>query len=186
MDSYFEQQRAMRITAAESLLRDELKKPNPSPVSLAAFRQAAYGDESVGESKSSAGWPVVEEVLREKGTDVLSRCTETIERNLQMDVEESLVETEVTAGDEGGIVLSDDAAMSIGDSEEDETGTDGFSVVDGSSSGEESVVSRTSRKWMAEESPEREPVGMNRKEFLGAVTRSEGGCRIYGIPPHFE
>jgi len=78
-----------------------------------------------------------------------------------MEVEESVVETEVTTVDEGGIILSDDAAMSIGDSEEDETGTDRFSGVDESSSGGESVVSRTSSKRMAEESPKREPVEMN-------------------------
>jgi len=32
---------------------------------------------------------------------------------------------------------------------------------------------------MAEDSPEREPVGLNRKEFPGTVTRSVAGCRIY-------
>jgi len=89
----------------------------------------------MGEAKSSAGRRVVDEVSREKGKNVLSTCAKTTEYNLQMEVEEIFVETVVTACDEGGIVLSDDAAMSIGDSEEDETGTDRFSGVDGSSSG---------------------------------------------------
>jgi len=72
--------------------------------------------------------------------------------------------------------------MSIGDSNEDDTGTDGFSGGDVSSSCGVSVVSRPSRKRAAGESPEREPVGTNRKKFPGAVTRSDGGCRIY-VPP---
>jgi len=41
--------RVTRITAAKSLLRDELKKVHPSNTSIAAFRKAAYGDESGGE-----------------------------------------------------------------------------------------------------------------------------------------
>jgi len=45
---YLEKQRKTRMVAAKSLLRDELKKTNPSLVSIAAFRKAAYGEESRG------------------------------------------------------------------------------------------------------------------------------------------
>jgi len=49
---YEERMRVTRITAAKSLLKDELKKAYPSSVSIAAFRKAAYGDESCGETSS--------------------------------------------------------------------------------------------------------------------------------------
>jgi len=104
---------------------------------------------------------------------------------MHVEGEETVGGTETTVNDERGIVLSDDDAMSVGDSEEDETGTDEFSGESGSSSCGESIVSRTNRKRMAEESSEREPAGTSRKEFPGAVTRSEGGCRIY-VPPEFS
>jgi len=137
-DGDLEIQRATRITAAESLLRDELRKPNPSQVSLAAFRQVAYGDAhgdgGMGEPKPSIGRSVVEEDKREEGKNVLLTGVRPTDDDRPMEVEEGVVETEVTTVDEGEIVLSDDAAMSVGDSEEDETGTDGCSGVDRSSS----------------------------------------------------
>jgi len=80
-DTSLEQQRATRITAAKSLLRDELRKPNPSPVSLAAFRQAAYGDGGIGESKSSVGRSAVEEDKREEERNDLSTCVRPTDDN---------------------------------------------------------------------------------------------------------
>jgi len=179
---YLEKQRTTRIIAAESLLRDELKKVNPSLASVTAFRKAAYGDETMGETESSAGRSIIKEVSREKEESLLSACSKPTEPKLQIEEDESGVETEIVVGDDGGLALSDDAAMSICDSEEDDTGTDGFSRGDRSRSCGESVVSRASRKRAAKESPERELVGTNRKKIPGAVTRSDGGCQIY-VPP---
>jgi len=176
---YLEKQRTTRIIAAESLLREELAKPNPSLLSIAAFRKVAYGDEKGGEAESSVGRMVVWGDSGEREKIALPASVTPTESSLHIEGEEAVVGTETTVGDEGGIVLSDDDAMSIGDSEEDEAGTDGFSGVSGSSSCGESIVSRTSRKRMAEESPEQEPAGTSQKKFPGAVTRSEGKCRIY-------
>jgi len=139
----------------------------------------------MGDPKPSIGQSVVNEDQRKEGRNLLLAGVRPTDDDLPMEVEEGVVETEVTTVDEGEVVLSDDAAMSVGDSEEDEIGTDGFSGVDGSSSDGESIVSHISRKRMAEESPEREPVGLNRKEFPGTVVRSVGGCRIY-VPPAFS
>jgi len=57
--SYLEKQRTTRIVATESLLREELAKPNPSLLSIAAFRKVAYGDGNGGEAESSVGQTVV-------------------------------------------------------------------------------------------------------------------------------
>jgi len=56
---YLEKQRTTRIIAAEPLLRDELKKVNPSLASGTAFRKAAYGNETMGETESSAGRSII-------------------------------------------------------------------------------------------------------------------------------
>jgi len=66
MARYLEKQRTSRIIAAESLLRDKPKKVNPSLASVLAFRKAAYGDETMGETESSAGRSIVKEVPSEK------------------------------------------------------------------------------------------------------------------------
>jgi len=52
---YAERQWVTRITAAKSLLKDELRKTNPSSSSIAAFRKAAYGDESQAETYLDTG-----------------------------------------------------------------------------------------------------------------------------------
>jgi len=51
---YIEKQRTTRIVAAESLLREELKKANSSLASVTTFRKAAYGDESMGKTELGA------------------------------------------------------------------------------------------------------------------------------------
>jgi len=77
---------------------------------------------------------------------------------------------------ESVVILSDDAAMSVGDSDEEESESDGFSCTDSNSSHGESTRSHGSRKRPADESPEREWDETRRREFPGIVTRSEGGC----------
>jgi len=57
---YAERQPVTRITAAKSLLNDELKKMNPSSKSIAAFRKAAYGDESKAETNLDTGGETTE------------------------------------------------------------------------------------------------------------------------------
>jgi len=176
---YLEKQRTTRILAAESLIRDELRKANPSETSIAAFRKAAYGDEGVPTTDVSGDMreeiihttedttpslrvlPAVELAVEEGG------CTEKLQEEEFMDAE---------------IVAPDDTGMSIDESDEEKTISDGFSRSGDSSSESESVVSQGSRKRTAEESPEREPAETTRKSSPGTVTRSEAGCRIY-VPP---
>jgi len=75
------------------------------------------------------------------------------------------------------VEVSDDAAMSIGDSDNEKEISDKYSGT-GSSSCDESTTSHGSRKRPTDESPERETKDTGRREFPGAVTCSEGGCRI--------
>jgi len=77
------------------------------------------------------------------------------------------------------ILVSDDAAMWVGDSEEEEEESDGFSRSGSSSSRGESIPSRGSRKRPADESPERDLCETNRREFPGVVSQREAGYRIY-------
>jgi len=50
-----QKQRVIRITASELLLKGELAKENPLVASIAAFRKAAYGDESRGNTNQYRG-----------------------------------------------------------------------------------------------------------------------------------
>jgi len=77
------------------------------------------------------------------------------------------------------VVVIDDAAMSIGDSEEDGSESDGFSRTDSNSSRGNFTQGQNSRKRPADESPEREWDETRRREFPITVTRSEGGCRVH-------
>jgi len=169
---YLEKQRTTRIVAAESLLRDELKKINPSMTSVAAFRKAAYGDESLETTDLGARRMIEQEVTTE---------TELV-------LEEDGHKLKAQAGEchEAELVMSDDAEMSFGDSDEKETGSNGFSGGYASSSDGESVVNRGSRKRPAAESPDQELAETTRKEFPGTMTRSDAGCRIYVPPPEKE
>jgi len=167
---YLEQQPKTRIVAAKSLLGDELKKTNPSMVSIAAFRKDAHGEESRGAIKSGA----VQTMMQEN----------TVGRELVLGGD-GHQQIQVSEFPEAKIVMSDDAAMSVGDSEEEETESDDSSGNSESSSDGDSVVSRGNRKKPATESPERGPAGTIRKEFPGMVTRSDAGCRIY-VPPNVK
>jgi len=86
-------------------------------------------------------------------------------------------EVQMECGAEAEVIVSDDAAMSVGDSDEEDE-SDGFSRT-GSSSHGDSIPSRGSCKRPADGSPEREVTETIRKEFPGLVSRSEAGCRIY-------
>jgi len=99
---YNARQKLIRVTAAKSLLKEELEKVNPCLPSVSAFRKAAYGDKSA----------------------------------------------DATSGEPGDMER-------VG------------------------IFHRSSRKKPADDSPERESTGTNRKGFPGAVTRSEAGCRVH-------
>jgi len=188
---YVERQRLTRITAAKSLLEEELQKTRPSLSSIAAFRAAAYGEDKVPELATIENdlATVIETIVL---TSVMSlplaetHIGETPGSGKPAKVRMVVVEAEgasatgVLIEDEVAteIVVSDDAAMSVGDSDEEEE-SDGFSRSGSGSSREESILSRGSRKRPADESPEREVAVTIRKEFPGLVSRSEAGCRIH-------
>jgi len=67
--------------------------------------------------------------------------------------------------------------MSVGESKEEMS--DNFGVSGHSTSGDEFVLSKGSRKRPADESPEQESTKTTRKGFPGVVTRSEAGCRVH-------
>jgi len=179
-----ERQRLIRITASKSLLKDELKKPNPSSASIVSFCKAAYGEDSKGETKLETGSETMKEAKR---SDVITdeitpgdmRVQET--KNVS-EVDVQPIDVEVKTQQDNEKSAPEEEVMSVGDSEEDEEGSDGFSTSGRNASGGESVISRGSRNRRAYESPERETTGGVRREFPGTVSRSEAGCRIY-LPP---
>jgi len=162
---YVERQRLTRIIAAKSLLEEELKKKKPSLASIAAFRAAAYGEDNLSESVT---------VGRDLATMIetasfASEMTTRIDDSHLGEASESVSSAQIIAAvvesgiapvmvvpmeaDEvAEIVLSDDTAMSVGDSDEEEE-SDGFSKSGSGSSHEESIRSRGSRKRPADESP---------------------------------
>jgi len=136
---YVERQRLTRITAAKSLLEEELQKTRPSLESITAFRAAAYGEDKAPEpvtvEKDLAA--VIETTVLTSGMSTQlaeSRIGETSESGNSAKVMMAVVEsggapaTEVPmeANVATEIVVSDDAAMSVGDSDEEEE-SDGFS-----------------------------------------------------------
>jgi len=174
-----------RITAAKSLLKEELRKTNPSSASVAAFRKAAYGDESQAETNLDRGGGTTDDarcdVVASSGMILL--CATGVKDSVILPtVEVQPMDVEVETRQENEVTASEDEVMSIGDSDEGEDGFDGFSVSGRSTSGGDSVISRGSRKRRADESPEREITGSVRKGFPGVVSRSEAGCRIH-LPP---
>jgi len=180
---YIEKQRVIRITAAESLLNEELAKNNPLLTSTAAFRKAAYGDESHKKTGQDRKQIVTTKTPLAAVVDSVTGPT-----RISTSQTSALILSEVSLGDEANmdmctgneVVLSDEEEMSLGESGKEEEGvSDGFSRSDGGSSYCESVTSRGSRKRQADGSPEREPAETTRKEFPRMTTCSEGGCRIY-------
>jgi len=185
-----ERQQLARITAAKSLLEGELRKERPSPEPTATFRAAERGNGTVVEPVQ-----IEKEVSMTQSTTVLigdvservseSRMDESSRSAKSATIATAVVEssnTEVTErmaeiDNEAKVVVSDDVAMSIGDSEEEES--DGFSRSGSNSSRGESIPSRGSRKRRADDSPEREVRETGRREFPGLVSRSNAGCRIH-------
>jgi len=177
-----EKQRAIRIIAAESLLKEELAKDKPVLASVAAFRKMAYSEESRGNIDQDMGPTTTVKEALVAATDVVTEHATT--PTLQTSTPGA---AGGNAGDEGNIdltegeeiVVSEEEEMSVSESREEGEGvSDGFSRSDGGSSMCGSVTSRGNRKRYAVESPEREPAETTRKEFPGKTTRSEGGCRI--------
>jgi len=153
-----EQQRLTRILVSKTMLEEELAKDVPSAV-IVSILEMAVGDR--GEPTAI--------VMREKETVLCAMISNPILALTPMIIT-SEVRAEPAQGvetrmEEGGGEVSDDAAMSIGDSDEEEDGSDGFSRSGSSSSREESTQSRRSRKRPADESPEPDPSEMNRREF---------------------
>jgi len=179
---YKERMKATRITAAKSLLRDELKKVHPSNASIAAFRKAAYGEENSRETSSGQGGgrPGVSERSVEtsaKATDDSTMVGKEPDKLLPKDGKDAVVGTD--EGTASGGISSDEDEMSIDESDDGGEISDDYSISGHSTSGGESIVSRESRKRRADESPEREGTGSVRKGFPGVVSRSEAGCRIH-------
>jgi len=176
-----ERMRVTRITAAKSLLKDELKKAYPSSASIAAFRKAAYGEESCGETSSGQGCERSD--VGERIVEALVVVSETIAtggKGPDKVPHEGVRET-IVCRDEGTVsigITSGDDEMSIGESDDGDEMSDDYSVSGRSTSEGESVASRGNRKRRADESPEREVTGSSRKGFAGVVSRSEAGCRI--------
>jgi len=138
----------IRITAAKSLLQDELKKTNTSSTSIAAFREAAYGDENQAETNLDTGGETTE------GANCSDFAPSEIIAPSKTRVKESVIlttvdvqprEVEVKMQQENQISVSEEEVMSIGDSDEGEDGSNGFS--DRSTSGESRLgVKETERE----------------------------------------
>jgi len=72
-----EKQRAIRIIAAESLLREELAKDKPVIASVAAFKKVAYGEESRGNISQDIGPTTTVEEALVAATDVVTEHATT-------------------------------------------------------------------------------------------------------------
>jgi len=170
-----EKQRVLRIIVAKTMLGEELAKSEPLPASLAVYRKAAFGTETPDGEEASAtttvkGTPEI--CAEDTGVEIFPNALS------QTTTIEELRDPVIITDEPSEIEVSDDAAMSIGDSDNEGGISEDYSGT-GSSSCGESTTSRGSRKRTADESPEREPKEISRREFPGNVTRSKGGCRIY-------
>jgi len=125
-----ERQRLTRIIAAKSLLSDELKKVNPSSFSLAAFRKAGYEEENKDLPRLGTGGETTDRAI---GINVAA-SVEIIPSKMR--AEDSMIipivdmrfgEVKAEMQQEIEISISEEEIMSIGDSEDGENGSDGFS-----------------------------------------------------------
>jgi len=176
---YIEKQRTTQIIAAKSLLEEELAKSRPSLVSVATFRAAAYGDDRSGKAEG-----VEEPLLTENpitDANIIPNNTRSISAGIRYpDCEVRRgAEAPMAETSEGLVVVTHNAAMSVGDSKEGGSKSDGFSCTDSNSSRGESIHSQNNRKRQADESPKREWDETRRQKFPGTVTRTEGGCRVH-------
>jgi len=153
---YMEKQRVIWIIAAKSLLEEELAKAESSWASVATFGAAA-GD---GEEPGSGNVVDVRRAAREgppaQSDTATTVTTLTIEAPVPGTTTMSQPRAAIELQTEAPSVISDDAPMSIGDSEEEGSesdGSDGFSHSGSGISRGDSTVSRGSRKRPADESP---------------------------------
>jgi len=177
---YNARQQAIRVTAAKSLLKEELAKANPSLASVSAFPKAAYGDESVAAATAEPEDIIMKELVMGAGILAVDGDPSTRGEGRQTaaatDAKRGIDPDEVAIkGIE--VTVSDEEAMSVGDS--DGETSDDFSVSGHSTSGDESLRSKASRKRPADDSPERESTDIPRRGFPGAIKRSEAGCRVH-------
>jgi len=171
---YKARQRIIRVTAAKSFLEEELAKVKPCLSSVAAFRKAAYGDESTATTSGAPG-----DIEREESAMVVESLLglgsiptrETAEDTGITPEAKEIVDSAVIVVGDREETVSDDDEMSVGDSESE--GSEDFSGGSRSISDGKSIVSKNSRKRPADESPERDLARTNRKGFPGAVTRSD-------------
>jgi len=182
---YLKKQRVIKIMAAKSLVEEELAMAEPSWASVVASRAVAGDGEEPGSGKVVGTHSVAKEgqvAQSDTPTTVNTLMTHApVACTTSTSQSRAVIELQV----EASLIISDDAPMSIGDSEEEGSesdGSDGFSQSGSGISRGDSNVSRGSRKRPADESPEHELGETSRREFPGLITRSEGGCRIY-VPP---
>jgi len=171
---YMEKQHTNRIVAAKSLLVEELAKARPSAEPIVTFHATADGEDKSGKEDGTNELTVMRDTAF--GAYNIPHFTGPVTTEIEVPYE---VENQVDEIDESQVIVSDDDAMSVGDSEGGSSGSDGFSRTDSNSSHSESNRSHGSRKRPADKSPEREWDETRRREFPSSVTRSEGGCRIY-------
>jgi len=76
------------------LLREELNKVNPSLASVTAFRKAAYGDESVGETELGAERLLTKEVPIEEEGSLSSALPKSTESEVRIEEDEPGFEAE--------------------------------------------------------------------------------------------
>jgi len=175
---YVEKQRVANIMAAKPLVEEEVAKAEPSWALAVASRPV------VGEDVASAHSVVEEQVALSATPTTVNTLVPDAPVAGTTPTRQSRAVIELQA--ESPLIISDDAPMSIGDSEEEGSesdGSDGFSPSgSGISRGDSNRGDRGSRKRPADESPERKLGEVSRREFPGLITRSEGGCRIY-VPP---
>jgi len=115
-----------------------MRKVNPSQTSIVAFQKAAYGDGVVPTTD------FIDEVREEivstaKATTPPPRVLPAAEVAVEGDERTGMPQEERCVG--ADLVVSDDAGMSVDDSDEDQTSSDGFSSSGDSGSEGESVVS---------------------------------------------
>jgi len=162
-----------------------LAKAEPSWASVATFRAAAGDGEEPGSGEVVDVRRAVREGQPTQSDTPTTVNTLTMEAPVPCMTAMSQPRAIIELQAEAPSVISDDALMSIGDSEEEGSesdGSDGFSHSGSGICRGDSTVSRGSRKRPADESPERELGETSRREFSGLITHSEGGCRIY-VPP---
>jgi len=167
-DKYLKKQRVIRIIAAKSLLKEELAKAEPSWAPVATFRAAAGRGEEPGSGEVVDVRRAVREGQPAQSDTPTTVNTLTMEAPVPYMTAMSQPRAIIELQAEAPPVIGDDAPMSIGDSEEEGSESDGSDGFSGSGiSCRDSTVSRGSLKRPADESPERELGETSRQNFQG-------------------